>query len=302
MSKKSERLIRKERMEITLPILIDYYLNTKKIKGCSPKTLLNTKSNLGKFVRYLEQHGHSLRLSELTLEHARAYAGDLQGQVTKYEAHPLNKPVPDSTFAPQTVHTYVRYLRTFSAWLVQEGYSKDSIFARLELPKLPQTKIDVLKPEEIQKVLDCINPQTFMGARLYAMVLVCLDSGIRRAELAGLKLADVDWERGVFKVFGKGAKERLVPIGTIAKQAMFRYVQVFRPKPARPDEDNVFLAVDGYTLSVDAIGHMFERLAKRSGITRLHAHLLRHTNGVQYLMLGGDTRSFKCSWAIRHPT
>ena len=69
----------------------------------------------------------------------------------------------------------------------------------------------------------------------------------------------------MFKVFGKGAKERLVPIGTTAKQAMFRYVQVFRPKPARPDEDNVFLAVDGYTLSVDAIGHMFElSLAKRS--------------------------------------
>jgi site-specific recombinase XerD len=81
MRKKSERLIRKERMEITLPILIEYYLNTKKIKGCSPKTLLNTKSNLTKFVRYLEQQGHSLRLSELTFEHARAYAAELQAQV-----------------------------------------------------------------------------------------------------------------------------------------------------------------------------------------------------------------------------
>ena len=88
-------------------------------------------------------------MSELTLEHARAYAADLQGQVTKYEGHPLKKPVPDSTFAPQTVHTYLRYLSTFSAWLMQEGYSKDSIFARLELPKLSQTQIEVLKPEEI---------------------------------------------------------------------------------------------------------------------------------------------------------
>ncbi len=293
MSTKSATLIRRERMEITIPILIDYYLTTKKLKGCSAKTLLNTRSNLDKFVRYLQQRGHSLRLADLKLQDARSYAAELQGNVTKYAGHPINKPVANYTYSMQTVHTYVRYLRTFSVWLKQEGYTKDSLFERLELPKLPQIKIDVLKPEEIQQVLASINPNSFIGARLYAMVLVLLDTGIRRGELASLKLADVDWERGVFKVFGKGAKERLVPIGATAKQALFRYVNVFRPKPAANNVDHVFLAVDGFPLSPHAIGHALDRLAKHSGVTRLHAHLLRHTNGVQYLMLGGDTRSLQ---------
>ncbi len=132
-----------------------------------------------------------------------------------------------------------------------------------------------------------------MGARMYVMVLCTLDTGVRRGELARLKLADVDWERGIFKVFGKGAKERIVPVGHVAKQAMLRYVQVFRPQPEQPEFDTLFLSVDGYPLSIDAVGHLFERLAKKSGVTRLHAHLLRHTNGVLYLTGGGDTKSLQ---------
>lgn len=293
MSRKSEQLQKKERMEITLPTLIEYYVMSKQVKGCSKKTLIGFRSNLGKFINYLTQQDHSLKLSELTIHNARAFITSLQGTVTKYEGHTLTPAKPGCTYSPQTVHKHVTTLRAFSNWLAQEGYTKQPLFTLLDLPKLPQKKIEVLSPEEIQQVLASINPSTCMGARLYAMVVLMLDSGLRAGEVIGVKLADVDWDRGVFKVFGKGAKERFVPMGATAKQVMLRYVQVFRPKPARPDVDNVFLSVDGYPLTVNAITQIMKRLAKNSGIKRLHAHLLRHTCGVQYLMVGGDTKSLQ---------
>lgn len=293
MSHKSEHLRKKERMSITLSTLIEYYATSKQVAGCSPKTLIALRSNLGRFMRFLEQRGHSLTLPDLTIHDARAYVASLQGKVTKYDGHPLNTPIPDCELSPQTVWSHVRTLRAFSNWLKQEGYSKNVVFEMLEMPKLPKKKIEVLSPEEIRQVLESINANTFMGARLYAMIMLMIDTGVRAGELVGMKLSEVEWERGVFKVFGKGYKERFVPIGATAKQVMMRYVQVFRPQPARPDIDNVFLSVDGYPLTVNAITHIMMRLAKNCGIARLHAHLLRHTCGVQYLLAGGDTKSLQ---------
>lgn len=293
MSHKSERLRKKERMEIKLPLLVEYYASAQQVKGCSKKTLKCTRSNLGKFISFLQGHGHSLKLMDLTVQDARDYVAYLQGTVNKYEGHKFTHPHPNSTLSPVTVHTHVRSLRAFSNWLAREGYLKTPPLALLELPKLPQKKIDVLSPEEIHQVLATINPDTLVGARAAAMVLLMLDTGIRAGELVGMKLRDVDWNWGVFKVFGKGAKERFVPLGATPKQALLRYVQTFRAKPARDGIDYVFLSLDGYPRTVNAIVRIMHRLGKNSGVTRLHAHLLRHTCGVQYLMVGGGTKSLQ---------
>lgn len=293
MSRKSEVLRKKEQMQITVPTLLEYYFSSKRAKGCSNKTLIAIRSVLGRFTRFLEKRGHSLRLEDLTIEDARAYVASLQGKITKYDGHKFNRPVPNAEYSPQTIHSHVRILRTFSNWICEDGYTRQPIFARLELPRLPQVKIAVLSPAEIEQILGSINPGTFIGARLMAMVLVMLDTGIRAGELVGMLLSNVDWDRGVIKVLGKGSKERFVPIGATAKQTLLRYVQTFRASPARPEIDNVFLSVDGYPITVDALVHIMTRLANNCGISRLHAHLLRHTSGVQYLVNGGDTKSLQ---------
>lgn len=293
MAYRSTLIRKRERMEILLPTLLEHYISAQQVKGCSPKTLTGVRSNLGKFIRYLDTRGHSLKLGDLTVQDAREYVAHLQGTIDKYEGHKFVRPRPGCTLSPVTVHTHVRTLRAFSNWLAQEGFCKSPPFALLELPKLPQRKIDVPSPEEIQQVLSSVNPNTFKGARASAMVVLMIDTGIRAGELVGLKQYDIDWNRSVFKVFGKGAKERFVPFGTMAKQSLLHYIQVFRPKPASPTIENVFLPVDGFPLSVNAVGLVMKRLAKASGVIRLHAHLLRHTCGVQYLMVGGDTKSLQ---------
>lgn len=283
----------RERMELPIAQVVEHFLTGKKLRGLSPKTLSGLRSNLGLFLRHLERQGHSLKLGDLDIEDARGFIASMQGPVTLRADHPFNKPVQNAQYSPETIYSRVRDLRSLSNWMYQEGYTKRPIFERLELPKQPQKKIDVLSPEEIKQILDSINANTFKGARMMAIVLVMLDTGIRAGELVGMKMAEMDWERGVFKVFGKGAKERFAPIGTTAKQALLRYVQTFRPQPARPDIDTILLSVDGYPLTVNAIVHMMYRLRKASGVERLHAHLLRHTCGVQYLVAGDDTKSLQ---------
>jgi site-specific recombinase XerD len=253
MSRKSETLRKRERMEIKLSTLLEYYLTSKRVKGCSNKTLIAIRNVLERFIRFQEGRGHSLKLADLEIEDARAYIASLQGKVIKYDGHKFNRPIPNSEYSPQTIHSHVRILRTFSNWIRDEEYTRHPVFERLELPKLPQVKIAVLSPEEIQQVLASINAGTFIGARLMAMVLLMLDTGICAGELVGMQLSNVDWERGVIKVFGKGSKERFVPVGATAKQTLLRYVQTFRPKPARDDIHHVFLSVDGYPLTVNAL-------------------------------------------------
>jgi hypothetical protein len=110
MSRKSEQLRRQERMEILLTTLQDYYPTSKKLKGCSPKTLTAMQSVLSWFIRFLEARGHSLKLADLTFQNARDFSNSLNGKITKYEGHKFNYPVPDSHYAPDTIHSYVRIL------------------------------------------------------------------------------------------------------------------------------------------------------------------------------------------------
>jgi hypothetical protein len=87
MSSLSEFLRKHERMEVTLLTLLEYYVTSKKIKGCSSKTLIAIQSIMGRFIRFLEKRDHSLKLADLTIEDARDYIASLQGKITKYDGH-----------------------------------------------------------------------------------------------------------------------------------------------------------------------------------------------------------------------
>ena len=118
-----------------------------------------------------------------------------------------------------TVHGYARSSRTFASWLEREGYTNDNIFEDLQPPKLPQILIEPLAEDEIRKILLLIPQDTSEGVRSYAVELLFLDSGIRLSELINLRISQIDFAMGQFKVFGKGAKERIVPMGVAAQRA-----------------------------------------------------------------------------------
>jgi len=266
-------VVRKERRLMKLSEALDYYLITCRMEGKSPKTIDWYKQKLEAFVAFCDDPP----VRELTLEDAREFVASLWKK----------------DITPQTIHGYVRTLKAFASWLEREGYTPNNLFKRLKRPKVPKKLIQVLNEEEIKTILKSFNQDTQLGARGYAICVLLLDTGMRSGELCGIKLSDVDFKRGVIKVKGKGDKERMVPIGNLAKKALMRYIKVFRPEPAMGAIDNVFLSVDGYPLTPNAIAKFMRRLAKRTGIERLHAHLWRHTSAVRYLMAGGDVFSLQ---------
>jgi site-specific recombinase XerD len=105
-------------------------------------------------------------------------------------------------------------------------------------------------------------------------------------------------EDSYVKVMGKGQKERIVPFGSSAQKALMKYIFHFRPEPLR--EDRVFLNLDGGPMTETGLKLLFRRLAESSGVKRLHAHLLRHTFAVNYLMNGGDV--FTLQQILGHTT
>ena len=150
--------------------------------------------------------------------------------------------------------------------------------------------IDVLADEEIAHLLSVLDPATDVGCRDRAIVCLMLESGLRLDEVASLHLDDVHLKEMYVKVHGKGDKEGYVPIGLTTQKALSRYFTNFRV-PADPRTTTFFLNIYGEPLKYEAIKALFERLARRSGITRLHPHLLRHTAATRMLANGADLHS-----------
>lgn len=272
-------------MEIRLSILLQQFIATKKVEGCSPKTVSWYRNMLGRFLRF----AGDVTIAEFGLDPARQFVASLQSQEQRYEQHPFSNP-KDGGLSPRTISCYVRSLKTFSRWLMDEGYTRHDVLARLKKPRLPQPMIKVLTDEEISDLVASINPNTFLGARLYAVVLLLLDTGLRASEVCALTLDNTDLTAGTVKVVGKGRKERIVPFGAGTKKALLRYVTTFRPESI---SDRFFLSVDEEPLSYNALKMIIQRLGRKAGVQRLHLHLFRHTFAVRYLTNGGDVMTLR---------
>ena len=279
-----------QRRNITMPTIeqaVSNYVTAMTLEGKSPAYTDWLRRRLGDFAKFFQASQGQARIDSLTIEDGRAFVKYLMERKQRYIGHKLRNEI-EGGLAPTTIHGYVRALRSFSSWLSNEGHTDENIFVGIKPPKLPQTLINPLSEDEIRKLLLAVQRDTLEGTRNYAILLMFLDAGVRLSELINLKLGDVDFGVGQFKVFGKGAKERLVPLGQTAKKALIRYVERARPDPVNPTEQRVFLTVSGLPISKDSVAKVIQRLAKRTGISRLHPHLFRHTFAVRYLINGGD--------------
>ena len=289
MESRTVSILRRERMETTLPVLIDLFAATKEIEGKSPKTIRWYRSMLGAFSAFL---GDAAPIKDLSLDSARAFVASLRARSTRYENHPRKRP-EQGGLSPSTIHAYVRCLKAFGSWLYDEGLLASNPFRRLKRPKLPKPVIEILTDEEIDRIMQGINPNCYLGARLYIIVLLLLDTGIRASELCSLTIPNIHVSEGYIKVMGKGRKERHVPIGNGLRKALIRYMNAWRTEPAEDGIDGLVLSVDGYHLTYDGLAQAIKRLGKRVGVPRLHAHLFRHTFAVRYLMNGGDVMTLR---------
>jgi len=140
-----------------------------------------------------------------------------------------------------------------------------------------------------------IDTSRSAGFRAWTTILILLDTGLRANELVGLTLNEVNLEDGIVKVYGKGAKERIVPIGARVQRAIWKYFQHHRPEPANPLCNNLFLTKNGEPITVNRLETIIEYHGKKAQVKgcRCSPHSLRHTFVISYLRDGGNVFSLQ---------
>ena len=281
----------KKLRSIMLRELITRYASDNQAEGKSPKTITWYSDLLKQYCSYLEAIPVIADLSAITKDQARAYMLYLQNR-NRRPAH-SNRPTPIQPLSPKTIQCHARCLKAFSTWLFEEGFTNENRLAYLKIPKAPSMVITPLTPPEIRKLADSFVKHSPTGIRNHAVLVTMLDSGLRIAEVASITLSNLNLEEGYVKIMGKGSKERVVPLGAYVCKVLWSYLDKTRPKPRAPGQNYLFLSAGGDPVSTNSLKLMFTRLAKASGITRLHAHLCRHTFATNYLLAGGDVFSLR---------
>ena len=291
MARKAKRWETMDKGNTSLDKLQLQYEALNRTEGKTEKTIRWYNLTLHQFNEFLRQKGHSDLLKDLDLELVRTYILYLQKR-PKFEGHPYT-PTQDVGLSPASVENHVRALRAFFSWLHREGYTDEHVLQRLRLPKVPRILIEPLNEVEVAAVFSAFDANTSAGARDICMITIMLDTGLRANEVITMQAKDVHLEEGYLKVMGKGQKERIVPFGSAAQKSLLKHLYHFRPDPMHDGISNFFLTLDGSPMTYNAFRLVMNRLSVRAGIERLHAHLLRHTFAVIYLVNGGDVFSLQ---------
>jgi integrase/recombinase XerD len=204
----------------------------------------------------------------------------------------------DRDLAPSSVERKVASAKSFHKFLVREGVTENHPTASMPLPKVPKRLPEVVSIAEVDRMLSQPFPEGPAGMRDRAMLEVLYGCGLRVSELTGLDLTDIDLADGFLRVFGKGSKERVVPIAGMALRAMSDYLShgrpFLRPKSAhsRQDPAAVFLNQRGGRMTRQTVFTTVRRYAARVGLD-MHPHTLRHSFATHMLEGGADLRSLQ---------
>lgn len=198
-----------------------------------------------------------------------------------------------------TVRIHYMGLHTFFNFLYREELIKNDIMAKVEKPKKAVTEIPSFSKEEISKLLNVFDKETYVGYRNYTLTCLLFGTGLRRSEAVNLKLDDLKFDVGMIKVIGKGNKYRSVPIGDTLRRTLVKYIRIREKHLASagiPSSPYVFInSRTGGKLQPNAISDLYRKIGENEHIkgTRVSPHTFRHSFAKYYLMNGGDVFSLQ---------
>jgi integrase/recombinase XerD len=195
--------------------------------------------------------------------------------------------------APATVARRVSAVRTYFRHLVLIGMRDENPAASLKLPRRGRHLPRALSPSETERLIDAAEGTTPRSLRDRALVELLYGAGLRVSEAVGLDKTGVDLDGRIVRVLGKGGKERLVPLGRPAAEAVRRYLALGRAHLDRRYRPELFLNARGGPLTRAGAFLILRRLAEKAGLEpeRVHPHLLRHSFATHLLEGGADLRS-----------
>ncbi len=275
-NKKSKNIESSSR-ESSIHILVDQFLNYILIeKGLSDKTIESYSSDLTRFLEFLEKN--SIRnLSETDTPIILRYLIELRN---------------DGLSARSRARHLVT-LRGFYRFLTHEGMIEHDPVRIIDFPKAGLRLPDVLSIQEIKDLLSLADASKPQGARDAAMIELLYAAGLRVSELIGIKLQDVSLEAGFVRVFGKGSKERIVPIGLYAKERIDHYIVNARSQLLKKKINHfLFITRLGKPMTRQGFWKLFKRYVLKAGINKnITPHTLRHSFASHLLEGGADLRS-----------
>jgi integrase/recombinase XerD len=257
----------------TSPLLRDFLLYLAAERGLAENSIHAYRRDLEDLEDYLSDRGRGL--DTLDAEEFRAYLQDQsrQGQSTRTVARRL-----------AAIRVFLRYRATL-------GNEVGQVLGQLERPKPEQSLPTVLSRAHVNQLISAPDPESMLFARDVAILELLYASGLRASELCELKLKDLNLQVGCVRVLGKGSKERVVPLGQAAQEAVTRYLAECRPALARGASEGLFLSRTGKPLERIALWMLVEKYGRRSGLLKhVSPHVLRHCFATHLLGGGADLR------------
>jgi len=242
----------------------------------------------------IEAYRHDVRLFAQYLEDAGRTIGPDAVQIS--DLQDFVRAISEIGLAATSQARIISGLRMFFHFLVLEEVITQNPAALLELPKIRRKLPDVLTVEEIDRLIASIDLSKPEGMRNKAMLETLYSCGLRVSELIGLRISDLYPEVGFIRVIGKGNKQRLVPIGTLALKYIDLYLQHVRVHLSQQpgDRDILFLNRLGRPLTRVMVFHIVKSLAQAAGIRKnISPHTFRHSFATHLLEGGADLKAVK---------
>ena len=255
--------------------IIDAFIDTIWIeKGLSPNTLNSYKSDLEKYLTWIESN--SLTFKNVSRSDVLEYLAHLFGQ--KLEG--------------KSVARNLSSLKAFHNYLILKDITKDNPCEKIETPKFIKSIPSSLSEIQIEKLLDAPDEKTFIGLRDKTMIETLYSCGLRISELVNLEIIHVNLRQGVIRVIGKGQKERLVPMGQKLISLVEIYLDKLKENKMRNVTNYVFLSQKGKKITRQAFWHRIKIYAKKIGLedSKISPHVLRHAFATHLLNNGADLR------------
>jgi len=245
-------------------------------RGLAKNTLLAYRRDLDKYIEYLSQKG--IKTSpQVNREHVSGFMFDLK----KHD------------MSATTICRNLAAVKMFHRFLVRENLSKEDPTTLVDTPKLWMRIPSVLTQAEIESMIAAASGKGIQQIRDQAILEIFYASGLRVSELSDLKTTSINYEVGFVRAIGKGSKERIIPLGGKAREAVQRYLLRSRPRLLKEQVNDVlFLSRLGKKISRQSLWAVIKFYARKANIKKtIKPHTLRHTFATHLLEHGADLRS-----------
>ena len=256
---------------------IDEFMNYLSVeRGLAKNTLLAYRRDLDKYIDYLSQK--NIRNSDqVNREHVSNFMFDLK----KHD------------MSATTICRNLAAVKMFHRFLVRENLAKEDPTTLVDTPKLWMRIPSVLTQKEIESMIEAASGKKIQEIRDQAILEIFYASGLRVSELSDLKTTSINYDVGFVRAIGKGSKERIIPLGMKAREAVQKYLLKSRPKLLKNQANDVlFLSRLGKKISRQSLWAVIKFYARKANIKKtIKPHTLRHTFATHLLEHGADLRS-----------